>query len=209
MKKCPKCNWENRDDVTKCVLCATDFEGSAAVAAPAPPSGSIDQAAGSSPTYSYQGQQTVSPPAPPSAKTSAYDSAIKSGGGWFYWIAGLSLINTIIVLAHGNISFVVGLGTTQIFDYAAREYPGAAPIAIFMNLIIVGIYVMFGYFGCKRARWAFITGITLYSLDTLLVLIAQEWRMLIFHGFALFCISKGLAAAVAAKKAERPSGPVI
>ncbi len=208
MKKCPKCNWENRDDVTKCVLCATDFEGAATAATISTPA-SVSQTADSSPTYSYQGQQTANPPAAPAAKPSAYDPVIKSGAGWLYTIAVLSTINTIILLAHGDIAFVVGLGITQLFAAIASEFPRVTPIAIFMNLIIVGIYMMFGYFASRRAKWAFITAIVLYSFDTLLVLVVKDWMMLAFHGLALYYIGRGLCAAVAAGKAEKPIGPVI
>ena len=37
-----------------------------------------------------------------------------SGAGWFFWIAALSLINSIILLSGGDRHFVVGLGVTSI-----------------------------------------------------------------------------------------------
>jgi len=36
----------------------------------------------------------------------------KSGANWFYWIAGASLVNTIIFLFNGRVSFIIGLGIT-------------------------------------------------------------------------------------------------
>lgn len=128
---------------------------------------------------------------------------IKSGGGWFYWIAGLSLINTLVVLFHGKFSFVAGLGITQIIDGLVAELgPVAAIIGLPINLIIAGIYVVFGYFACRRASWAFITGIVLYALDTVLFLIFFDIIPLAFHAFALFGIVAGLKAHNAALKIE-------
>ena len=45
----------------------------------------------------------------------------KSGADWFFWIAGLSIINSIILLAGGQWSFIVGLGITQIIDTIGLE----------------------------------------------------------------------------------------
>ena len=41
---------------------------------------------------------------------------LKSGASWFYWIAGLSLINSISAASGSSWRFIVGLGITQIFD---------------------------------------------------------------------------------------------
>ena len=43
-----------------------------------------------------------------------YRSAFLSGANWFFWIAGLSLVNSLIILFSGEWSFIVGLGATQI-----------------------------------------------------------------------------------------------
>ncbi|MCK4829211.1 hypothetical protein KA005_76515, partial [bacterium] len=45
-----------------------------------------------------------------------FEKQLKSGANWFFWIAGLSLVNTIVFLFDGSIYFVVGLGITQIVD---------------------------------------------------------------------------------------------
>src|SRR5688572_28411552 len=41
---------------------------------------------------------------------------LKSGASWFYWIAGLSIINSIAALSGAGWGFIVGLGVTQIVD---------------------------------------------------------------------------------------------
>jgi uncharacterized membrane protein YvbJ len=37
---------------------------------------------------------------------------MKSGAAWFFWIAGLSLINSIII--HSGWSFIIGLGLLKL-----------------------------------------------------------------------------------------------
>ena len=49
------------------------------------------------------------------------ESKFKSGASWFFWIAGLSIINSIILLAGGQWNFIVGLGVTQIIDVIGTQ----------------------------------------------------------------------------------------
>ena len=37
------------------------------------------------------------------------ENQFKSGAGWFFIIAGLSIVNSIIILSGGSWSFIVGL----------------------------------------------------------------------------------------------------
>ncbi|HPM80992.1 MAG TPA: hypothetical protein PLF81_09845, partial [Candidatus Anammoximicrobium sp.] len=50
-----------------------------------------------------------------------------SGAGWFYWIAALSLVNSIILLSGGDRHFVVGLGVTLVADVVAKEVADQEP----------------------------------------------------------------------------------
>ena len=134
--------------------------------------------------------------------------AIKNGGGWFYWIAGLSLINTVITLSHGSFRFIFGLGFTQLIDEIIAHFGGPAlVIGLPINLFITALYVMFGYYASRRARWAFIAGMLFYILDALLILVVKDWFGLAFHVFALFGIVGGLGADARARKIEEAYQP--
>ena len=67
---------------------------------------------------------------------------MKSGANWFYWIAGLSLVNSAIYAFGGDISFILGLAATQmvegITDAAIAEgLPSfLKAVAIVINLVI-------------------------------------------------------------------------
>lgn len=180
---CPHCGVQNADDANVCGSCATQLPRLLA------------------------SESGVSVATAPIDETSAALSVLykraASGGNWFYWIGGMSLLNTVIVLFHGKVSFVLGLGVTQLIDAGIRQLGGRAALVLLpINLVFAGIYLMFGYFACRRAMWAFIAGIVCYSLDTLLFLLASDIFGLGFHAFALFCIIGGLRALSSAKKLE-------
>lgn len=132
-----------------------------------------------------------------------YRSAFLSGANWFFWIAGLSLVNSLIILFNGEWSFVVGLGATQIVDgiasvVAEETEPSAVMIvrtvALVLDIGIACVFVLFGWLARKRMGWAFILGMLLYFIDGLIFLLVQDWLSIGFHAFALFCIFGGYAS---------------
>ena len=129
--------------------------------------------------------------------------AMGSGANWFYWIAGLSLLNSVIQMFDSDRSFVVGLGITQVFDaiasLAAKEAgPGAGTvlrgIAFALDVCVAGVFALFGWQAGKRRRWAFLLGMILYFLDALIFLLASDWLSLGFHAFALVGIWAGFSS---------------
>ena len=119
------------------------------------------------------------------------EKQFQSGADWFFWIAGLSLINSIILLAGSEWGFIIGLGITQIIDaiglLIAEEIGIAGKIISFIfDIIAAGIFVLFGVFARKRYKWAFITGMALYAIDGLIFLLVQDFLSIGFHIFALF-----------------------
>lgn len=134
---------------------------------------------------------------------------IKTGANWFYWIAGLSLVNTGIQLFGGTISFVVGLGITLLVDgvaqYAAEDYPEAGLIFIIIGLVIslfiIAIFAFFGFMANKGKKWAFIAGMGLYALDAIFVIFLGDFFMFGFHLFGLAGLWGGLKALNSLQKA--------
>jgi hypothetical protein len=125
-----------------------------------------------------------------------------SGATNFYWIAALSVINSIVSVFGGGMYFVVGLAMTLLVDGfflgAADALPDAKLvvqlIGLAISVVVSAFFAMFGYFAGKGKRWAFITGIVLYALDTLLMVVFQEWLGLLFHVFFLWGLFNGLRA---------------
>jgi len=136
------------------------------------------------------------PVAAPSAADPVLERQLKGGGSWFYWIAGLSLVNSVIALSGSGTRFILGLGITQIFDELAKGMGSGAglAVAVVLDLLASAVFVFFGVFANKRHTWSFIVGMALYALDGLIYLIGQEWLGVGFHAFALFCLFRGFKA---------------
>lgn len=130
------------------------------------------------------------------------ENRFKGGAGWFFWVAALSIVNSIIILAGGKWGFIFGLGVTQIVDGIGIAVSEGAPEAGFgikliplgINLFIAGFVVMFGVLARQRHQWAFVVGMVLYALDGLILLAAGDILGSVFHGWVLFCLFSGLRA---------------
>ena len=127
----------------------------------------------------------------PTAQSMVAMAAVKRGAHWFYWIAGLSIVNTIAALSGGNFHFVLGLGVTEVTD--ALRAPQARMFGFFIDLLVLGFFLMCGYFGAKAQKWAFVMGMTFYFLDAGITLLAQDWLSFAFHIYALICIWRGFS----------------
>lgn len=149
-------------------------------------------------------------------KIMTLEKQIKNGISWFYWIAGLSILNTLIFTFGGNINFVVGLAITQFLDgFAsglAAEFTGNASLIIrivgfAMNAMVVGIFIVFGILGNKRIKWAIIVGMVIYLIDGLIFLAFGEWFSVFFHGLGLSGLWAGLRAINDLRKLETSIAP--
>jgi hypothetical protein len=129
-------------------------------------------------------------------------ATFRGGANWFYWIAALSVVNTLISLFQGGWGFIFGLGVTQIVDAIAAvilEEQGDSTgliriIALGASVFFAGFFALFGWLANQRQGWAFLVGMVLYLLDGLLFLLVQDWLSLAFHGFALFRMFQGYQA---------------
>ncbi len=120
---------------------------------------------------------------------------VRAGAKWFYWIAGLSLINSAVVIFGGNFRFVIGLGVTGVVDALAKSLGSTGMVLdLVINGFVAGIFYLFGSFSAKAQKWAFLTGMALYLLDGLLLLAAKDVLSAGFHAYALFMIFRGFAA---------------
>lgn len=127
----------------------------------------------------------------------------KSGYSWFFWIAALSLVNSVIILSGSDLSFIIGLGGTQIVDgiaialieeFGAENKMIISVIAFAIDAVFAGTFLMWGLFAKKGFRWAYITGMVLYALDGLIFVLVMDFLSIGFHIFALVCLIKGFKA---------------
>ena len=129
-------------------------------------------------------------------KKLSLENRFRSGVGWFNWIAGLSILNSVIFYFGASITFVTGLGITQFVDgfiAALIEDLGSAynyvrVIGFVINLLFAGVFIILGVLGRKRKRWPIILGLVVYTLDMILLLFFKDWFGMIFHALALIGI---------------------
>lgn len=146
------------------------------------------------------------------------DNRVKSGTGAFFWIAGLSVINTISFLAGSDTTFVIGLGLTQFIDGLTQFIDGLAQgmaegvgspsgsiittFAILLDIAVAGIFVLLGIFGRKRHANVVLLGMVLYFMDALIFVWVQDWFAILFHGFMLLSLWNGYRAIGELQKLE-------
>jgi len=134
---------------------------------------------------------------------------LRGGANWFYWIAGMSAVNTFLYLTGSDTRFIIGLGMTQVIDIFAGLMAGGlsqtlagivSGVGLALSFALDGLFVVFGIMANRYKRWAFIVGMVLYALDTVIFLLLTDWFALLFHGLALFGLWRGTQALNAIRK---------
>jgi hypothetical protein len=123
----------------------------------------------------------------------------KTGANWFYWIAGLTIITSVIAIFGGGWRFLISLGSTQLIDGIAEVFSaelGSAPkiIAFVLDLIVTGVFVLFGYLSNQKYLWAYMAGMVVFLLDGLVNLVVVDWIGVIVHVVVLFFMFRGYQA---------------
>lgn len=128
------------------------------------------------------------------ATTAGLAHRARAGANWFYWIAGLSLVNSLAHAFGTSWGFIAGLGITQIIDALADEGGNALRvIGIGLDLLVAGVFITLGYLA-RSLPAPFIIGLVLYGLDALFFLAVGAWIGLAFHVFVFFSILAGYKA---------------
>jgi hypothetical protein len=112
-----------------------------------------------------------------------------SAARWFWWIAALSLVNTVMFHAGTQYNFVLGLGLTTLADikFASQQAVGLA-----VSGAAIVFYFLIGLQAQREKLWAFVVGGAIYALDALIFVVYEDWTPVILHAVALFFITKGV-----------------
>jgi len=120
------------------------------------------------------------------------EHALRGSASWFLWVAGLSIVNSILSLTGASIRFIFGMGATQVVDAIAHQAGSAGFVLdLIINGIIAGIFVLFWNFARKGQRWAWIVGMALYLVDGLILIPFQDYLGVAFHAYVLFRLYQG------------------
>jgi len=109
----------------------------------------------------YNPRQTAQPVAPNSAATKA--------AGLFFLVAGFSVLNMLLVMAHAPFILAVGLAVVTLFG-------PASPVenSMLLNVVAIGIVVLIGFFVRQGSKAALLIGMLLYAADTALFFIVGD-----------------------------------
>jgi hypothetical protein len=121
--------------------------------------------------------------------TSHPDPTITSAARWFWWIAGLSLVNTVMFYSGSSATFVVGLAMTTV---ASVMLEGSMALALGIVAVILAFYFLMGLFAQRGAAWAFYLGGLFYVIDALIYVKLADWMSVAFHAYALYCLVRGV-----------------
>ena len=142
--------------------------------------------------------------------------AYNSAGSNFYTIAVLSLINSVIALFQGSLYFPIGLGVTQIVDAfagaLAQEIGNGGIvfrlIGLAIDLVILGIVAIFGFFTKRKIKWLIPVGSVLYLLDGIILLFFQDWIGAALHAYFLYQIWRSWQAIRALSTSDAPQSAI-
>jgi hypothetical protein len=132
----------------------------------------------------------------------------KSGANWFYWIAGLTLVTSILTFSGADWRFLISLGTTQFFDavgQAASTDSAGAPkiIALVLDAFLIAIFILCGVLANKRMLWAYVAGMVLFFLDGIVSLLISDWIGVVAHVVVLIFMVPGILAGRKLDELER------
>lgn len=122
-------------------------------------------------------------------------TSVLHGADWFFWIAILSVLNSLIVYFYRTPNTPVALGITQWLDGTSGGITElmTAPELV-TNILIAAVLCVFAVLARRGSDLAFVVGIFLYVLDAFLVIGQRDFFAFGVHLIALFFLAKGLLA---------------
>ena len=87
------------------------------------------------------GPQAPVPGQPTAGEVALTSPAIRSAARWFWWIAGLSLVNVVMFQTGSKGSFVVGLGITALSDVL---FANSKSVGFVIDAIAIGFFLWMG-----------------------------------------------------------------
>jgi hypothetical protein len=166
----------------------------------------------------------LSPPNAPPAEDSAEQKYFrrralllkhaKDGVSWFYWLALVSVVTTIIYIIGGTPNFFLGLGVNQLVAGYTMAVANGTQVALLMRLVggaiellLAGIFVLFGMRGLRSYRSWIVAGIMLYTLDGLIFAYLGVWLGVFVHAYVLYNLIRGLRALDSLNRMGPPGPP--
>jgi len=131
-------------------------------------------------------------------------NSITNGVSWFLWIAILSSCNTIALIFHQNLHFVVGLGINYVLLGIMEGIQRASganliPIGFVLTFVISGLFLWIWTKSKKENQKIYLTGLIIYGIDTIIFVFTKDWFSIAFHLFAFWVLFVGYRALLTKK----------
>jgi hypothetical protein len=166
--------------------------------------------------FQKEGQMSFSPatsvprsntatPAP--AANAATLASLRRGASWFYTIAVLSGINSLLQVFDARIHFIFGLGITQVAGAAAKQSSNGTVVLLLVDGLFIGLLLLCGKWARERSQGAFLGGMIAYALDGVLLVLFGVWIDAAVHAYALYRMWQGYAASRELADLEQAAQP--
>ena len=122
-------------------------------------------------------------------------TSVMHAADWFFWLAILSIINSLIVYYYQIPNTPIALGITQWVDGTTSGFNATmSTSALVINILIAAALAGFGLLARRGSDIAFVLGIFLYVIDAVLMIGLKDFFGFGVHLIALFFLVKGLLA---------------
>jgi hypothetical protein len=135
-----------------------------------------------------------------------------SGGSWFFWIGGASILNSILSASGTEWGLAVGLGVTYLIDgfaEALSETVGTPIYAFVLDVLVASVFLYIGRAARRGKVGWYAVGIGLYALDGALFVMVEDVLGMVVHAIAIFGLVSGWRAARALKRTEAPAPALV
>ena len=130
----------------------------------------------------------------------------KNAIDWFYWIAGISLLNTLLLMTKSSIYLLFGLGISNLIVATGMAFSQTSNswvpqlISFILASLFSGFFILVGRKGMESRRWV-IVGLIIYALDLIPLILLDDVLSVGFHLFALLAIITQYYSAISLIKA--------
>jgi hypothetical protein len=122
-------------------------------------------------------------------------TSVLHGADWFFWLAILSVINSLIVYYYNIPNTPVALGITQWIDGTHTGIKSTLTEGwLVVDIAIAAGLATFGLLARRGSDIAFVVGMFLYLLDAFLSIGVRDFFGFGVHLIGLFFLFKGLLA---------------
>ena len=143
----------------------------------------------------------------PAGSNLASIASMQRGASWFYTVAILSGINSLLQILDAKIRFIFGLGITQVVGSMAKEGGNGTVVLLLVDGLFIGLLLLCGKWARERSQGAFLGGMTAYALDGLLLVLFGMWIDAAVHAYALYRMWQGYGASRELLKLEESAQP--